>query len=156
VNLLWLYVASWLGMHRRSVAVFQVFMVIWLLLNLGLYWWLLRRAKQQQPALTFGQGMKTGALAALASAAVAALAQVGYYKVIDPGWPEFMVNHTREHFISEGKSAEEVAKAVEQAKQTFTLGNYAASSAVTALLTGVVLSALLLLILRRKHPPAAA
>lgn len=154
-NLIWLYVAYYLGLHTSGIMVFQVFMLVWFLLTLTGFVLALRAVKRQQPSLSYLGGVGAGAVAAAVSALVAIVMQVGYYKVVHPEWPEVMAKQTREHFTAEGMSPAEVDHRVEQSRDTFTLTNYAVASAITALVTGVVLSAIIMVFLRSRSPAPA-
>jgi hypothetical protein len=149
-NLTWLYLAYYLGLHTSGIWVFQAFMLGWFLLTLAGFVLALRAVKRQDPSVGYAGGLGAGVLAALVSAFVAVAAQVGYFTVVHPAWPDVMAEQTRDHFTSQGASAEEVERVVEQARGHFTLTNYAVQSALTALVTGVVLSAIIMLFLRRK------
>lgn len=83
-------------------------------------------------------------------ARLAVIAQIGYFTVIHPGWPEYMLGETERHFQSQGLSAAEVQAQVEIARQTFELTNYAMQSAVMAIVLGLVLSAIVMVFLRSK------
>ncbi len=150
VNLTWLYVAYFLGLHTSGIAVFQVFMLFWLLINIAAYVFALRALKRQNPSLSYFGGLVAGTIASLASAVCAVIAQIGYYKVVNPTWPEFMAQSAREYFESQGLSASKVQAQVDQARASFTLTNYAIQSAVAAIVLGVVLSAIIMIFLRTK------
>jgi len=143
-NLVWLYLAFYLGLHTSGIGVFQVFMLGWFLLTLTGFILALRAVKRENPALSYWGGLAAGAVAAAVSAVVAVAMQIGYYTAIHPEWPEYMAGQTRQHFTAEGMPAAEVETMVEQARGTFSLGSYAIASAATALVTGVVLSAIML------------
>lgn len=151
-NLVWLYAAYYLGLHTNGIMVFQVFMLGWFLLTLGGFILALRAIKREKPTLGYREGLGYGAAAAAVSALVAVLMQLGYYKVIHPQWPEVMAEQTRNHFTAEGLAESEVAKRVEESRGSFTLTNYAIASAMTALVTGTVLSAIIMTFLRNRAP----
>ena len=161
VNLFWLYAAYYLGLHTSGIAQFQVFMVIWLVINIAMYVAGLRLLKQRNPALGYLGGLAAGSVAAAVSAVIAAVAQIGYFKVVHPAWPEFMAELTRKHSTAAGMSPADVLAKVEQTRASVTLVNYAIESAATALVLGVVLSAIIMAFLRRQRslpsntPPSA-
>lgn len=155
-NLLWLYLAYYFGLHTSGIMVFQLYMLGWLGLSLAGYIFALRVVKELDPALTYGRGLGAGTTAAVISALVAVVAQAGYYKVIHPAWPDYMVQQTREHFTAENMAPEKIEQMVTQARETFTMGNYMLMSALTALLTGIVLSAIILFFMRRRTDGARA
>jgi hypothetical protein len=149
-NLLWLYVAYYLGLHTSGIMVFQVFMLVWLALTATGFILALRAVKRQNPALSYLGGIGTGAVSAFVSAVVAVIAQVGYFTVVHPAWPEVMAQQTKAHFTAQGMSPAQVEQMVLQARDSFTLSNYAVSSAATALIVGIVLSAIIMIFLRRR------
>jgi hypothetical protein len=155
-NLAWLYLAYYLGLHTNGIWVFQVFMLVWFVLTLSGFILTLRAVKRENPQLSYLAGVGYGAIAAAVSALVAIVMQIGYYTVIHPEWPEYMANETREHFTAQGMAPAQVEQMVEQARGTFTLTNYATTSAITALVTGVVLSAVIMLFLRYRPGESAA
>lgn len=85
-----------------------------------------------------GRGLKSRAGIAVITAALAILMQIGYYGVIHPEWPVFMVDQTRQYFTDQGASPEEIETRVAAARTSFTLPRYAASSAMAALVAGLV------------------
>lgn len=156
-NLVWLYAAYFIGLHTSGIMVFQVFMLIWFAITTIGFILALRAVKRASPALTYWRGVSAGAVAAAVSALVAVVAQIGYFKVIHPAWPEVMVEQARQHFEAIGTPAAVIEKEVEMARGWFALSNYAVSSAMTAFVVGIVLSAIIMLFLRRSpHPRAMA
>ncbi len=154
-NLVWLYLAYYLGLHTNGIMVFQIFMLVWLAMTVTGFILALRAVKRQNPALSYLGGIGAGAVAAFVSAVVAVVAQVGYFTVVHPAWPEVMAQQTKAHFTAQGMSSEQVEQMVVQARGSFTLSNYAVSSAATALIVGVVLSAIIMIFMRRRSATAA-
>ncbi|MGE3309768.1 MAG: DUF4199 domain-containing protein [Limisphaerales bacterium] len=153
-NLVWLYLAYFLGLHTSGIMVFQIFMLVWLALTVTGFILALRAVKRQKPSLSFLGGIGAGAATAVVSAIVAVVAQVGYFTVVHPAWPEVMAQQTKAHFTAQGMSPAQVERMVVQARGSFTLSNYAVSSAATALIVGIVLSAIIMLFLRRRSAAA--
>lgn len=149
-NLVWLYLAYYLGLHTSGIMVFQVFMLVWLSLTVTGFILALRTIKRQNSTLSYWGGIGAGAVSALVSAVIAVIAQVGYFTVVHPAWPEVMAQQTRTHFTAQGMSPTQVEQMVLQARGSFTLTNYAVSSAVTALIVGIVLSAIIMIFLRHR------
>ena len=149
-NLIWLYLAYYLGLHTNGIMIFQIFMLVWLLINVAGYLMMLKSARQQADSWNYLRGMGAGIVAGLVSALLAVAAQIGYWKVVHPEWPQYMVEQTQVHYEALGLSDEEVHEKVEQAKTAFTLPNYAIQSATAALGLGIILTALMMLFLRRK------
>lgn len=149
-NLVWLYLACFLGLHTSGIMVFQVFMLVWLFLTVAGFILALRAVRRQNPSLSYLGGLGAGAVAAAVSALVAVVAQAGYFMVVHPEWPDVMMQQTRTHFTTQGIPPEQVEEMVAQAREYFTLSNYAISSAAAALMLGIALSALIMVFLRRR------
>jgi len=149
-NLIWLYLAYYLGLHTSGIMVFQIFILVWLALTATGFVLTLRAVKRQNPALRYGGGIGAGAVAAVVSAAVAVVAQAGYFTVVHPAWPEVMAQQTKAHFTAQGMSPGQVEQMVGQARASFTLSRYASASAAAALMTGIVMSAIIMIFLRRR------
>ena len=130
-------------------------MLIWLGLTLAGFIITLRAAKNRFSPMSYFRGLGIGAIASIVSAVVAVIAQVGYFKVVHPAWPEVMAQQTREHFAGLGLPQAEVEAMVEQARNTFTLTNYAVQSALAAFFLGVVLTAIIMIFLRSKRRASA-
>lgn len=149
----WLYLAYYLGLHTSGIMVFQWFVLAWLLLTLVGFVLILRAVRRRAEPGQWGWrwGMQAGFLAALVTGLLAVAAQAGYHTTIHPEWPSYMVDQTRAHFTALGVSPAEVEQMAEQARKTFSLGNYALQSSLSTFVTGGFLSAFIMLFLRK--PP---
>lgn len=154
-NLVWLYVSYYFGLHTSGVMLFQIVPLAWLVITIVGMVMALRSLRRAEPGLTYLRGLGAGVLIAMVSAAIAVLMQIGYYKVIHPEWPDYMVQQTREHFTAEGKNEAEVSEAVEAARQTFTLPVYATQSAIGALVLGTLVAAIAMIFLRKRDDASA-
>ena len=85
---------------------------------------------------------------------MAVIAQIGYWKVIHPEWPDYILGETQKILEKQGLSENEVNQAIEQSRKSFTLRNYAIQSASSAFVLGVILSAIVLLFRNRFSPKA--
>jgi hypothetical protein len=150
VNLLWLYLSYYIGLHTNGIMVFQLVPFVWLLITLAGYLLALRELRRRQPVLRYWMGVRMGLLIAVITAVIAILMQVGYHIVIHPAWPEYMTQQTREYFTTQGLPQAQIEEQVTQARQTFSLKSYATQSAVAALLAGIVLSVIIMIFLRHK------
>ncbi|MBX3357849.1 MAG: DUF4199 domain-containing protein [Phycisphaeraceae bacterium] len=153
-NLLWLYLSYYLGLHTSGVVLFQIVPIVWLVITTAGMIAALRSIRRAQPDLTYSRGLLAGLLISLITAAIAVLMQVGYYTLIHPKWPEYMVEQTRRHFADLGKSQAEIDQAVETARSTFTLPVYAAQSAISALVVGALITAIAMVFLRARRTTA--
>ena len=148
-NLTWLYAAFYLGLHTSGILIFQVFMLIWLAITVVGFIFALLSIRRKSEAWTYLRGLYLGSLVALVSALFAVIAQIGYFTVIHPQWPEVMAGQAKDHFKSQGLSDAELLQKVDEAKEFFTLTNYATQSAISALILGILLTAILMIFLRR-------
>jgi len=149
-NLVWLYLSYYIGLHTGGIILFQLVPIGWLLITLAGYIVALRDLKWHSPDLGYWVGVRTGALIGVVTAFVAVLMQIGYYTVIHPAWPEYMLQQTREYFSGQGLPQAQLEQRVAEAQQAFSLGNYATQSAVSALLAGIALSVIIMIFLRKK------
>lgn len=154
VNLLWLYLAFFLGLHTNGVMIFQVFMLVWFAITVTGFVIGLRRLRRTSTKWSYWKGLTLGCCIAVVTAVVAVVAQFGYFKVVHPEWPEVMAEQARQYFTQRGDSGEELENNVADAREYFTLGNYATQSAIGAFVLGVGISAVAMIFLRR--PIAAA
>ncbi|GEP44947.1 DUF4199 domain-containing protein [Brevifollis gellanilyticus] len=138
-NLVWLYMAYYLGLHTSGVMTFQFAMLVWLIITITGFVLCLRAVRRRNPALTYLEGVKAGAVAALVSVIISTMAQIGYVKVVHPEWSEVMVHQTQAHFSSQGMTEAQIQKMTTKAKNSFTLANYALYSGITAMVLGIAL-----------------
>ncbi|MEO1528852.1 MAG: DUF4199 domain-containing protein [Planctomycetota bacterium] len=150
INLSWLYLAFWIGLHTSGIGVFQLYMLLWLILNIVLYIVLLRLAKRRAIALSYWSGVGVGAYAAFFSGLVAVFAQIGYFHVVNPGWQIYVTEAALEAFQEQGVTGEELRRKVEQTRLATTATNYSIQSFLSETLLGVILSMLCMLVFREK------
>lgn len=150
-NLVWLYLSYYLGLHTKGLMLFQLVPLGWLLITLAGFFLALRALRSQVTPFRYWVGLRSGLLIALITAVIAMLMQVGYYTVIHPAWPQYMVEQTRAYFSAAGLVGAELEAQIVQARQTFTLASYATQSAASALLGGAISSAVFMIFLRQKR-----
>jgi|GEM_PF-1099512 len=151
INLVWLYLAYFLGLHTNGVMIFQVFMLVWLCITTIGFIVGLRKLKRAGPPWNYRRGVALGCLAAVVTAIVAVVAQIGYYTVVHPAWPDVMAEQTREFFANQGLAGDELEEKVAGARESFTLGRYATQSAIAAIALGTVVSAVTMIFLRKPN-----
>ncbi len=149
-GMLWLYVSYYIGMHESLAAIQGVCLVSFLVSTAG-FIFALRAIRKNEPEIEYLEGLKSGTIIAGITAVVAAISQVGYFKLINPGWTKFMVAETRSHFEKEGASKEAVELAVTGAWKTFALKSYLIQSMLCAVVIGIILSAIIMLFLRKRR-----
>lgn len=150
-NLVWLYGTFYAGLHTRGVAGIQVVTLGAFLLSLIGYVFALRAVVRREPETSYLEGLKSGAVVAGVVALVAMIAQVGYFKVVNPDWTEYMVGETRKFFEARGLPEEGIAEQVEGARKTFGLGSYVIQSALGAVFLGVLFSSIIMIFLRKRR-----
>ncbi|MEX2580748.1 MAG: DUF4199 domain-containing protein [Verrucomicrobiales bacterium] len=143
-NLVWLYGSYYLGLHTRGLLLVQAMVAVNLLVTLTGFILALRDIASDEPGITFLEGLKSGVVIAVVTAVIAAVAQVGYLKLVNPGWTEFMVEETRRHYEASDVPPEQVEAFARQAETTFGLQTYVVQAAVGAFLVGVVFTAVVM------------
>jgi hypothetical protein len=150
-NLVWLYGSFYLGMHSRGVAWIQVMGIVSILISVAGYVLAHREIIRAEPETTFIEGLKSGAIIAGVVAVCAVIVQVGYFKIVNPGWTDYMVEESRRHFEELGVPADKVPEYLENSRKTFSLGSYAIQASVGAFVIGMISSAITLLFLVRRR-----
>lgn len=151
VNMLWLYMAYYLGIHTHGPQVFQIQMLVWLILTIAGHIRAIYVITGADPGgVTYSRGLALGCLAALVSAVFAVIAQVGYFTVIHPAWPTYMIEETRKHFEAQHLAKEDIDIELAAAREFFTLKFYAISSFITAFVMGLAISAVTMIFLRKR------
>ena len=149
-SLIWLYLAYWAGLHTGGMGKFNLFMLGWLALNIIGYVFAMKaiRKSYDREAWTWFRGLRLAGAMAATVAAFAIIAQIGYWKVIHPDWPNYLVEQSRIHFEKQGLSETDLQTAVEQTRTALTLPKYAVQSAASHFLLGILLSAITLIFMR--------
>jgi hypothetical protein len=150
VNLIWLYLSYYLGLHTSGPVIFQIVPAVWLVITAAGFVIALRAIRRERGTIGYGAGLRSGLAIAAVTAVVAVVAQAGYFTVIHPEWPAVMVAQTREYFAAQGLPADEVEQRVGEARGYFTLPSYAAQSAGAALVAGAMVSLIAMIFLRRR------
>ncbi len=151
VNMAWLYGSFYMGMHTHGIRSMQSVTVVAAVLNVVAYVVALGMETRRIGPMPYGKGFKFGFGTTLINAVMAAVAQIGYFKVIHPEWPSFMVGQSRRYFEEQKLSPEKIESLVAQSAAYFRLESYMLQAVISTLLIGTVLSAALMLILRRKR-----
>jgi Protein of unknown function (DUF4199) len=141
-GILWL-VASWaLGFHERGIGMIQVTAALSIVVALVGYFFAMRDLRRREAETSLIEAVRRGALIAVIAAVLAVLGQAIYFKVINPGWTDYMVEQSRLFYADQGVDEKGLAEIAESAKATFGLASYATQAGVGALLQGVLFSAL--------------
>jgi len=144
----WLYLSYYLGMHTSGIASVQVMSCISLLITLIGYILAFREFGRVEPGFTFPEGLRTGTTVAVITAVIALLTQVGYFKLIHPGFTEYMVGESLNYAEAQGLSTEQIETFTEAAKRNFSFKSYLIQSSIGALLFGSIFSIIILTVRR--------
>ncbi len=144
----WLVLSWALGWNRQGIEMIQVTEAVPMLLSLVGYTAAMRSLLRRAPETSFPEGMKSGALIAVVAALIAVLARVVYFRYLDPGWTDYMVEETKRYYASSGLDEASLEAVAEGARTTFGFGAYVVQAGAGGLLQGVVFSSLALAVLR--------
>jgi len=134
---------SWaLGFHGRGIGMIQVTSALSFVVSLVGYFLAIRDLRRFEVETTLVEAVRRGALIAVISAVLAVLGQVIYFRGLNPGWTDYMVEQSRLFYAAQGVDEKGLAEIAESAKATFGLLSYATQAGVRALLEGVLFSAL--------------
>ncbi len=134
---------SWaLGFHGRGIGMIQVTAALSIIVALVGYFLAMHDLRRFEAETTLVEAVRRGALIAVVSAALAVLGQVIYFRVLNPGWTDYMVEQSLLLYSGRGLTEEGLAEIAGSAKATFGFLSYATQAGVRALLEGVIFSAL--------------
>lgn len=150
-NLLWLYLSYYLGMHTSGILWVQVMSGINILITLVGFILAFRELGRREPEYTFAEGVKTGGLIAVITALIALVMQFGYFKLIHPGFTDYMVEESRLWAEQQGLNSKQVESFMESAKQNFSYKSYLVQSAVGALFFGCIFSIIISTVHHIRH-----
>lgn len=145
-NLVWLYLSYYLGMHTSGIGMVQVMVVVAMLISVTGYILAFRDLERTESGFSFAEGLRSGAVVAVITAICALLTQLGYFKVIHPGFTEYMIGESVRYAETAGMSAEQIEEFAAAAKLNFGFKSYLIQSSVGALVTGTIFSVFILTI----------
>mgnify|MGYP003633961006 CR=1 FL=1 len=152
-NLGWLYGSYYMGMQTSGLGMIQIMTLVSVVISIIGYVCALRAIVKAEPEITCLEGVKSGAIVVGVVTVVAVLAQVGYHKLVFPGFTKYMVGETEIFYRNNGLPAEQVIEMAEGAGKTFGLASYAMQSALGALIIGMITVTIVMAILRRRRYP---
>ncbi len=151
VNLVWLYLSFYLGMHTHGLTWIQVMGLVSVILSFIGYVLGLRAISRKYPEMTFSEGLKSGVRIAGVVAVFAMIAQFGYFYLVHPDWTDYMVEETGKYYSAQGVTGADLEEYKLGAKTTFGLRSYLIQSVIGALFVGVITSLITVAILQRKR-----
>ncbi len=144
----WLVLSWALEWNRQGIGMVQVTETVPMLLSMAGYALAMRSLLRRAPETSFPEGLKSGALIAVVVALVAVVARVVYFRYLDPGWTDYMVEETKRYYAASGLDEASLEAVATGARSTFGSTAYAVQAGAGGLLQGVVFSALALAVLR--------
>lgn len=112
-----------------------------------------RRDENLSGYIDYRQGVRTGFFISLVSTLISVPFIYLYYKVINPGYIDYIIAANETRLLAEGKSPDAVAAAVVMVKNTFRASNVMLQHLLFNLLGGALLSLIIALVLKREKPP---
>ncbi|MFT5468998.1 MAG: hypothetical protein ACI8UO_004112 [Verrucomicrobiales bacterium] len=156
-NLAWLYVAYWIGLRTNGILVIQIYTAIWLIMNIAGVIIGLLKVRRVSKKWSYAHGLGSGLLIGVASAVLAAFAQVGYWELIHPEWPAVMAEQIREIYEMDDLPEAEIEASVEKAAAGFTMANFIRGSIMEALMITLIVGSIAMIFIQRpfSEPEAA-
>ncbi len=146
-GMIWLYLSYYLGMRSNGIDLVQAVWLIGGVISLVGYIVGLRAIKKQEPELEYLEGVRSGAIIASIVAFFAVITHIGYLKVIDPGWPDYITGQVQAHFENIAFSTEQL----EEIRDGYSLGATLRNSALGTVIVGVIFTAVIMLFLRKRR-----
>jgi hypothetical protein len=115
-----------------------------------------RRDESLNGYIDYKQGVRTGFFISLVSSIISVTFIYFYYKVINPGYIDYIIAANETRLLAEGKSPDAVAAAVVMVKNTFRASNVMLQHLLFNLLGGALISLIIALVLKREKPPPDA
>lgn len=141
-GILWL-VATWaMGLHARGLGMIQVTAFASIFIALVGYILAMRQLLKQAPETTLMEAVRSGALIAVIAAALAVAGQFLYFKMLNPGWTDYLVEQWRLFYAERGVDEKGLAEIAASTRASFGLSTYATQAGVGALLQGILFSAM--------------
>ncbi|MEO8149390.1 MAG: DUF4199 domain-containing protein [Bacteroidia bacterium] len=137
------------GLHNKYIKLQPVitnFELIIPILCIGLG---LRQVKLKDfnGSITFSEAFKEGLIMSAIAACLSVVGVCIYFKAINPGWTDFMIETSKQVAKEKGES---IAKAADFAKIYFSLNSYIVQSFIGTLGFGGVISLIVALVIRNK------
>jgi len=137
-NLVWLYASYYLGMRDNGLALIQVTVMVGGIISIVGYILGLWEVGRTVPEATFVEGMRSGVVMCGVATVIIALAQIGYLKLIDPSYSDYVVGEIGKHYANAGLSREEMAQIEEGARKTYGFASCLLHAGLGAFFTGII------------------
>jgi hypothetical protein len=149
----WTFVMGFTGWYKDPVMLRAFFLVIAIEIG-GLVWGLRRTAAEGR---TYGAQIVAGALIATVAGAIIIVSSLAFTMVVFPDYFDQLEAAQRQMLAAEGRSADEIERAVESARTSSTPMAQAMAGFIGTFVTGVLASAIIAIWVRaRPSPPSHA
>jgi hypothetical protein len=144
----WTFVMGFTGWYRDPAMVKAFYLVVAIEVG-GLVWGLRRTAAEGR---TYGAQIVAGTLMAVVAGAVIVVSSLTFTTVAFPDYFDRIEAVHREQLAADGRSADEIERAVQDARLTATPMAHAMAGFVGTLITGILASAVIALFVRARQP----
>jgi len=101
--------------------------------------------------LSYGQGVKAGAIMAIMVAVIVACFSYLYCTVINPGYIDYMVNETQKSLVAEHKSPAEIAASLQGVRKQFGTASLVLQALILQFVVGTISSLIIAASLKTKQ-----
>lgn len=144
----WLVISWAVGWHESGIGLVQVSSALAVFVTFIGTAFSMRDLLRREPETSFAEGLRRGVVISVIAGVIAVLAQVVYFRFINPAWSEYMVEQVRLLYASQGLGETDLEEVMEGARTTFGLTSYAVQAGAGALILGGLSSAISLLVLK--------
>ena len=137
-NLAWLYASYYLGMRDNGLPLIQVTVLVGGIITIIGYILALRAVHKAVPEASFVESMRSGAVICGLATVIVVLAQIGYLKLIDPGYTDYVVGEIGKYYEGAGLSADEMTQIEEGARKTYGFTSCLLHAGLGAFFTGII------------------
>ncbi len=138
VNLAWLYASYYLEMRDNGLALIQASVLVGGIISIVGYILGMREVNKAVPEATFIESMRSGVVMCGLATVIVVLAQIGYLKVIDPGYTDYIVGEIGDYYEGAGLGADEMIQIEEGARKTYGFTSCLLHAGLGAFLTGII------------------
>lgn len=138
VNLAWLYASYYLEMRDNGLALIQASVLVGGIISIVGYILGMREVNKAVPEATFIESMRSGVVMCGLATVIVVLAQIGYLKVIDPGYTDYIVGEIGDYYEGAGLGADEMIQIEEGARKTYGFSSCLLHAGLGAFLTGII------------------
>ena|SRR2546428_4851193 len=149
LSFIWLCLEYGLGLHTRHLDMLPYVTIFSILIPIACLWFAIKQKRNivNRGSITFGDAFKTGAIISLIAAVFSLLSILLYFKVINPNFTSFMIEHMK---ADAAKNGTNILEAETNARHYFSLSNYMIQSFFSTLLIGVVISLIIAASIKKK------